>query len=336
MDVKTNKEINEEVDNAGAEKSKHRVWIVSYIIIALICLALYFLLQFRVFGLLGTYRSLFQRLSLAGFVVFLVFIVTRGIESIVTKRSPTKKQQYNIIRLIRLLSVFAAAFIVVSFVFAKWYTAAVSLGLVSLILGFALQTPISSLIGWFYIVIRTPYRIGDRIQVGDFTGDVVEISYLDTTLWEFHGDYLSNDVPSGRLIRFPNTLVLQAEVYNYSWRKFPFIWNEVPFHIAYESDLEWVEKTIKEVAKKELGDDMADAIERFKQLVKQTPVDELEIKEYPFVVFRVNANTWVEVSITYLVHPKKASAVRSRLIKAIIKELLKEPDKVMFPKGNSR
>ena len=336
MDVKTNKEINEEVDNAGAEKSKHRVWIVSYIIIALICLALYFLLQFRVFGLLGTYRSLFLRLSLAGFVVFLVFIVTRGIESIVTKRSPTKKQQYNIIRLIRLLSVFAAAFIVVSFVFAKWYTAAVSLGLVSLILGFALQTPISSLIGWFYIVIRTPYRIGDRIQVGDFTGDVVEISYLDTTLWEFHGDYLSNDVPSGRLIRFPNTLVLQAEVYNYSWRKFPFIWNEVPFHIAYESDLEWVEKTIKEVAKKELGDDMADAIERFKQLVKQTPVDELEIKEYPFVVFRINANTWVEVSITYLVHPKKASAVRSRLIKAIIKELLKEPDKVMFPKGNSR
>jgi len=130
--------------------------------------------------------------------------------------------------------------------------------------------------------------------------------------------------------------VLQAEVYNYSWRKFPFIWNEVPFHIAYESDLEWVEKTIKEVAKKELGDDMADAIERFKQLVKQTPVDELEIKEYPFVVFRVNANTWVEVSITYLVHPKKASAVRSRLIKAIIKELLKEPGRVMFPKGNSR
>jgi len=335
MDVKTNKEIREKVDNADVE-IKHKVWIVSYIIIALVCLAVYFLLQFHVFGLLGIYRSLLQRLSLAGFVVFIVFIVTRGVESVVTKHSQTKKQQYNIIRLIRLLSVFAAVFIVVSFLFAKWYTAAVSLGLVSLILGFALQTPISSLIGWFYIVIRTPYRIGDRIQVGDFTGDVVEISYLDTTLWEFHGDYLSNDVPSGRLIRFPNTLVLQSEVYNYSWRKFPFIWNEIPFHIAYESDLEWVEKTIKQVATKELGDDMADAIERFKELVKQTPVDELEIKEYPFVVFRINANTWVEVSVTYLVHPKKASAMRSKLIKAILKELLKEPDRVMFPKGNSR
>lgn len=335
MDVKTNQEINKKVREATGDK-KHKVWIVSYIITALVCLAVYFLLQFRVFGLLGNYRSLLQRLSMAGFVVFIVFIITRAIEAVVTKRSPTKKQQYNIIRLIRLLSVFAAIFIVITFLFEKWYTAAVSLGLFSLILGFALQTPISSLIGWFYIIIRTPYRIGDRIQVGGFTGDVVEIGYLDTTLWEFHGDYLSNDVPSGRLIRFPNTLVLQSEVYNYSWRKFPFIWNEIPFHIAYESDFDFVEKTIKAVATKELGDDMQDAIERFKELVKRTPVDELEIKEYPFVVFRINANTWVEVSVTYLVPPKRAAAVRTRLIKAIIKELLKQPDKVLFPKGNSR
>jgi hypothetical protein len=70
--------------------------------------------------------------------------------------------------------------------------------------------------------------------------------------------------------------------------------------------------------------------------VEQTPVDELEIKEYPFVVFRTNANTWLEVSVTYLVKPKNASTVRSRLIKSIVRELLKQPDKVMFPKSNAR
>jgi small-conductance mechanosensitive channel len=334
MDVKTNQEINKE--EFKEVKARHKVWIVSYITIALICLAVYFLLQYRVFGLLGIYRSLLQRLSMAGFVIFIVFILTRIIESVVAKRSHTKKVHYNLVRLIRLLSVCAAAFILATFLFAKWYTAAVSLGLVSLILGFALQTPISSLIGWFYIVIRTPYRIGDRIQIGEFTGDVVEISYLDTTLWEFHGDYLSNDVPSGRLIRFPNTMVLQSEVYNYSWKRFPYIWNEIPFHIAYESDFDYVEKTIKEVATRELGDDMKDTIQKFKELVEATPVDELEIKEYPFVVFRTNANTWVEVSVTYLVPPKKAAVIRTRLIKAIVKELLREPDKVLFPKSNAR
>jgi small-conductance mechanosensitive channel len=334
MDIKTNKDIRKEIrKNRGGN---HKLWIASYVLVATVCLAVYFLLQFRVFGLLGNYRSLLQRLALAGLVVSFVFIITKTIENVVTRRSHAKKISYNIIRLIRFLSFLIAAFIVISFLFAKWYTAAVSLGLFSLLLGFALQTPISSLIGWFYIILRTPYRIGDRIQVGDFTGDVVEIGYLDTTLWEFHGDYLSNDVPSGRLIRFPNTLVLQSEVYNYSWRKFPFIWNEIPFHIAYESDLNFVEEVVRNTAKKELGDEMTETIKKFKDLLEHTPVDELEVKEYPFVVFRTNPNTWVEVSVTYLVHPKQASAIRSRLIKSIVTELQKEPGKSMFPKGNAR
>jgi len=334
VDIKTNREVSKEVKKSAGDR--HKVWIFSYISLALICIGVYFLLQFRVFGLLGNYRSLLQRLAMAGLVVSFVFIVTKTIENVITRKSQTKKVSYNVIRLIRFLSFLIAGFIVVSFLFAKWYTAAVSLGLFSLVLGFALQTPISSLIGWFYIILRTPYRIGDRIQVGDFTGDVVEIGYLDTTLWEFHGDYLSNDVPSGRLIRFPNTLVLQSEVYNYSWRKFPFIWNEIPFHIAYESDFDYVESVIRNVAKKELGDEMKDTIRRFKELLQQTPVDELDVKEYPFVVFRINSNTWVEVSVTYLVNPKQASVVRSRLIKSIITELRKEPGKTMFPNSNAR
>ena len=335
MDVKTNQEIKKEVKEAKS-KTRQSLWIVSYITVAFICLTVYFLLQFRVFGLLGHYRFLLQRLSLAGSIMFIVLMITKGMELLIAKRSHSPKEYYNVIRLIRLLSVLVAIFIVISFLFEKWYAAVVSLGLVSLILGFALQTPISSLIGWFYIIIRTPYRVGDRIQVANFTGDVVEISYLDTTLWEFHGDYLSNDLPSGRLIRFPNTLVLQLQVYNYSWRKFPFIWNEIPFHIAYESDLAYVEATIKEVATKELGPEMSEHIKQFKELIKQTPVDELDIKEYPFVVFRTNANTWLEVSLTYLVAPKRASIIRSRLIKSITAALLKEPDRVMFPKSNAR
>jgi small-conductance mechanosensitive channel len=131
-------------------------------------------------------------------------------------------------------------FFVVSTLFANWYTAVVSLGLVSLILGFALQTPITSFIGWIYILIRTPYRLGDRIRIGDAMGDVIDVSYLDTTLWEFGGEYLSTDHPSDRIIKFPKSKVLSTAVYNYSWPLFPYIWNEIKFNIAYESDPDFV------------------------------------------------------------------------------------------------
>jgi len=336
MDIKEKEEEESEKHVKPVNETHHKYWIGGFALLSLACLALFFLMELHVFELLGTYRTLLKKLSLATSISFLVLAFARFMEMIVLKRTHIRSLRYNLVRLFRLLSVLIIIMVVISFLFQNWYTAAVSLGLISLILGFALQTPISSFIGWLYIILRNPYHVGDRIQITTFKGDVVEINYLDTTLWEFAGDYLTNDLPSGRLIRFPNSLVLQSAVFNYSWVKFPYIWNEIPFHIAYESDFEYVESTLKRVTKNELGPDIENKILGLKELVEQTPVDELEIKEYPFVCFRINANTWVEASVTYLVEPKQAASIRSRIIKNVIGELLKEPDKVMFPKSNAR
>src|SRR4051812_28817 len=338
MDVKSNQEIHKETKKAERTNysGQHKVWIGTYIFLALICIAAYFLLRVQYFGFLETYRSLLLKLSLAAFFSFIVLIVSKVIERVVVKRSHARALLYNLVRLIHLITIIIIAFIVISFLNNNWYSAAVSLGLISLLLGFALQTPISSLIGWLYIAIRVPYKVGDRIQIDQFTGDVVEIGYFDTTLWEFAGEYLSNDVPSGRLIRFPNSIVWSSGVYNYSWKNFPYIWNEIPFYIAYQSDIPFVEQTIRSTAKAELGEGMEDRVRELRNIIKHTPVDEIEIKEYPFVNFRINDNTWVEALVIYLVEPRKAGAMRTQLIKKILEALLKEPDKVMFPKGDSR
>ena len=132
-----------------------------------------------------------------------------------------KPARYNLTRVLNLLTFLAIVIIGLSLLSANWYTALVSLGVLSLILGFALQTPITSLIGWVYLLIRQPYRVGDRIEIGGARGDVIDVSYLDTTLWEFGGPYLSTQHPSGRIIKFPNSLVLNETVYNYSWPSVP-------------------------------------------------------------------------------------------------------------------
>jgi len=282
------------------------------------------------------YHQLLINISLAAGTGTIVLIIAAFAEKLVANKSHQKSMRYNLVQVIRLLSVMVVILIFVSFLFQNWYAAAVSFGLISLILGFALQTPITSFIGWLYIIFRSPYHVGDRIQIDAFTGDVVEVGYLDTTLWEFGGNYLTNDVPSGRLIRFPNSLVLQSAVYNYSWQKFPYIWNEIPFHIAYESDLDFVQTTLQQAAIDEVGEQMAEHVKELKELVKQTPVDELEINEQPYVTFRTNTNTWVEATLTYLVAPKHAADIRTRILKKAIAALLLQPDKVMFPKTNNR
>ncbi len=199
-----------------------------------------------------------------------------------------------------------------------------------------MQTPITSFIGWIYIIIRTPYRVGDRIKIGAATGDVIDLGYLDTTLWEFGGEYLSTDHPSGRIIKFPNSNVLSSAVYNYSWPLFPYIWNEIKFYVAYESDLEFVSKTMRQIAEEEIGEAMLERVRTFRSLLSETPVDQLEVREHPAVLFRVSENTWLEAIVRYLVEPKQAGKVKSKLIEKMLATLNAAPDKVLFPRGPSR
>jgi len=245
--------------------------------------------------------------------------------------------RYNLRRVAKLALALLLILVVVSGLSKNWYTTVVSIGLLSLILGLAVQTPVTSFLGWIYILARSPYRVGDRIKIGEATGDVIDVSYLDTTLWEFGGgDLLSTDHPTGRIIKFPNSKILDSTIYNYTWPLFPYIWNEIKFSVAYESDLEFVAETMQRVAAEEVGEHMMKQVRVFREILAQTPVDQLEVREYPAVLFRPNANTWIDAIVRYLVHPKEAGRTKTRLIKKLLLELNAAPDRVLFPKGNAR
>lgn len=279
--------------------------------------------------------DILQRASLGAVFIVLVLLLGKAVQMYFLPRFDTVTR-YNLRRILRLAIALAILVIIVSAVFVGWYTALVSLGVLSLILGFALQTPITSFIGWIYILVRRPYRVGDRILIGGAAGDVIDVSYLDTTLWEFGGQYLSTDHPSGRIIKFPNSNVLTTPVYNYSWPLFPYIWNEIKFQVAYDSDLEFVAKTMSEVAEEELGETMMARVKVFRELLAETPVDELQVQERPVVVFRVSENTWLEAIVRYLVDPKRAGRTKTDLIQKLLKRLNAEPERVRFPKADMR
>ena len=244
--------------------------------------------------------------------------------------------RFTLQRIVHLVVALLIALIVVSIIFVNWYAAVAALGVGSIIIGLAVQTPMKSFIAWIYILVRQPFRVGDRIKIGDATGDVIDVSYLDTTLWEFGGQYMSGDHPSGRLIKFPNEKVLDELIYNYSWPLFPYIWNEIKFNVAYNSDLEFIAGTMQKVTEEELGKEMIKRVETFRDLLARTPVDELEVHERPRVIFRVSENTWLEAIVRYIVAPREAGRIKTRLIKKLLVALNAAPDKVMFPAGANR
>jgi small-conductance mechanosensitive channel len=96
----------------------------------------------------------------------------------------------------------------------------------------------------------------------------------------------------------------------FSWPLFPYIWNEIKFNVAYQSDLEFIAQTMQKITQEELGEEMMKRVEVFRELLAKTPVDELEVHERPCVIFRVRENTWLEAIVRYVVPPRDAGRIK--------------------------
>ena len=79
----------------------------------------------------------------------------------------------------------------------------------------ALPDMLASIAGAFSIGFSKLYAVGDRVQIGDTRGDVIDIGLLRTTLLET-GNWVSRDLYNGRIVRIPNSTVLKGSVFNYS------------------------------------------------------------------------------------------------------------------------
>jgi small-conductance mechanosensitive channel len=303
---------------------KNKQWIAIYGIVAAALIALYYLLDLRIFNPWEQYLPITKKLSLSLFLIALIFLISKIVSKVVYVRTHNEGDRYNLLRIIRFLAIVFSLIVAASFLFQNLYAAAVSFGLISLVLGFALQAPIASFIAWVYLVFRRPFLVGDRIQVKGFRGDVIEISYLDTLILECSGDYLGNDRKSGRVIRFPNSLILKEEITNYSGPQIPFIWNETPIQVAYTSDLQFVEDCLLTAASKDFK-------ERYPDIEPKK-----KAKWQPAVYFRINKYAWMEAVVSYPVEPEDTTGRRNRILRYALPKLNDAPDKVKFPEGTLR
>jgi len=337
-------EIRKELQRATGEKRSEKVktggrdklWFIVHAIVLAGCVAAYVILGWKLIPLPQSTLGIVERILRGTALVVIVLAIARATSVYALGRIEDPSTRFTLQRIMHLVVALAIAVIAISIIFVNWYAAVAALGVGSIIIGLAVQTPMKSFIAWIYILVRQPFRVGDRIQIGEATGDVIDVGYLDTTLWEFGGKYISGDHPSGRLIKFPNEKVLDEIIYNYSWPLFPYIWNEIKFYVAFNADLEFIASTMQKITEEELGKEMIARVQTFRDLLARTPVDELEVHERPRVIFRVNENTWLEAIVRYLVPPREAGRVKTRLIKKLLAALNVAPDKVMFPSGANR
>lgn len=200
-----------------------------------------------------------------------------------------------------------------------------SLGLIGLAFSWALQAPIESFTGWLLNSFKGYYRVGDRISVGDVFGDVYRIDFLTTTVWEigdpFKEGFVHAEQPTGRLVTFPNNAVLTGTVVNLT-RDFPFVWDELMIQVSGESDLAYTVALFERQARELFSRDMTDHARRYDQILESEGL-ESAIAEEPKAYVSL-AESWIEVTVRYLVHVRQRRKWKSELAFSILEKINKE------------
>ena len=121
-----------------------------------------------------------------------------------------------------------------------------SLTFIVTLLGWGIRNPVMNLAAWLLIILKRPYRIGERVILGATIGDVEDISVMYTQL-EQVGGTIGGEEKSGRSVLIPNQHLFRWNVINYT-RDGKYILDEVIVRLTYRSDITRAEQIMCEQA----------------------------------------------------------------------------------------
>ncbi len=200
--------------------------------------------------------------------------------------------------------------------------AATFLGLVAAGLAIALQSPIADIAGWGFILWRRPFEVGDRIQVGDRIGDVIDIRVFQYSLLEI-GNWVDADQTTGRIMHFPNKTVFNEVVTNYS-QGFKFVWNEIPVLLTFESNWEKAKVMLQDIVNQHTVKLGTDVERQFRQATRRYVID-YETMLAPAVYTHVE-DSGVLLTLRYLCDYRSRRMSEHEIWEDILKAFAQEPD----------
>lgn len=239
----------------------------------------------------------------------------------ISQRAPNPKEQYRRQRLLSTLVVVVGGAIIIGLWAKLLPHASTFLGLIGAGLAVALREPLLSIAGRIAIFFAHMYTAGDRIEINKLSGDVIDVGFFYTRMMEI-GNWIGGDQYSGRIIQFANAQVFGASVFNYT-RNFAYIWDEIKLPITYASNTKLATEILKSVGGEYTREFMHDAEPQIEKMQRIFMVPRFEVE--PVVFMKVTDN-WVELTLRYLVDPKKRRAASSYMFGQIFQQIREHKD----------
>ena len=204
-------------------------------------------------------------------------------------------------------------------------TLGISAAFLGMILGWSLQAPVTGIAAWLMIILKRPFKIGDRVIIAGIIGDVVDITLTHVLLNQVGGT-IGGEEKSGRGVLIPNATLFQQIIYNYTFDGVTgkattngkedgsdasnYILDEVVVRLTYQSDFDEAERVLVAAARAVTGD-----------IVKSTG-------EEPFVRAEL-FDSGIYVRLRYQTVAKERQRISSDIVRILIREF-KRSDRVEF------
>ena len=266
---------------------------------------------------ISTQEKIFESLVIVAVLLVLRFVLVRAVNQWISDVT----QKYFWRRVVG-YSLGAFALILVGRVWFQGIQAlATAIGIAGAGLFIALQDSLLNIAGWAFIVLRHPFRVGDRVESGGIQGDVIDIRLFQFSILEI-GNWVDADQSTGRIIHIPNGKVFKDPLVNYS-QGFEFIWNELPVLVTFESNWEEAKKILQQIA-----DDKAEKFskEAEKEIVKAAEKYMILFNKLTPIVYTAVKNSGVMLTIRYLTRPRTRRGTEEAIWEEILRAFARRED----------
>ena len=259
-------------------------------------------------------KTLGVRISVLAVLLAIVFAAAEVWRGAVLRYVHDTRRRYQFL-LLRRIALWSLVAVIVGFAFASELGSVVTFaGLITAGLAVAMQSVLVSIVGYFFLIGKYGIRVGDRVQIGEVTGEVIDLGLVRLHLMELGGRGLSG--PTGRVVAFANSIVFQVSSglfkqihgVNFVWREMTV---SLPAGVDYGAAKEQLTAAVSNTLKDELED-----ITRQSREIQRASASSSGGDAQPRVSLSFSA-TGVDAHIRYPVHLQRAAEIDERVSQSV-------------------
>ncbi len=253
--------------------------------------------------------------------IVVIWAIQRAVIKLLINRIEDPPIRYQWQKVIKYISVTIALILLVRIWFGAFTSLGTYFGLLSAGLAIAFKDLLVNMVGWMFILTRQPFKVGDRIEVNDITGDVIDIRLFQFSVIEI-GNWVDADQSTGRIINIPNGIIFSTPQANFTLG-FEYIWHEIPVLVTFESDWKKAKKILSDIIQTHSGDFSKNAAEQLKRASKKFLI---YYKNLTPIVYTSVKDSGVLLTIRFICHVRQRRTLEEKIWEDILEQFAKHDD----------